>query len=50
MEKSAVQNPQKTKKNGKKISVLLFVGLIDIVALIADGTTISDWLQRSGYL
>lgn len=39
------KNPQYRKR-----LLILWLGLIDIVALIADGTTISDWLHQSGLL
>lgn len=34
----------------RKLVFFLWVGLIDIVALVADGTTITDWLHRTGLL
>lgn len=36
-------------KSRRKLIAVFWVCLIDIVALLADGSTISDWLGRSGW-
>ena len=37
-------------KSRRKLIAVLWVCAIDIVALLADASTLSDWLSRSGLL